>query len=57
MGVFIDVHSGEYSRGLGDTGQPLLDDRGPQVLQMQINVVLERTDAASLANLDGHQRG
>src|SRR6266851_4517002 len=54
-GVLVDVDSGEYSRGLGDTRQSLLDDCGTQVLQMQIDMVLERTDAAPLANLDGHR--
>ncbi len=50
-----DIDSGEDARGLGDAGQPLLDDRRTQVLQMQIDVVLELADAAALANLDGHR--
>jgi len=53
--VLVDVDSGEYPRGLGDTRQSFLDDGGTQVLEMQLDMVLECTDASALANLDRHR--
>ena len=39
-GVAVDVDVGEDSGGFGDPGEPLLDDRRPQMLEMQMNVIL-----------------
>jgi hypothetical protein len=52
--LFIDVDIRKDSDGLGDPGQPLLDDGSSQVFEMEMDVVLVLADAASLANLDGH---
>ena len=53
--LLVHVDVGEDARGLGDAGQPLLDDLRTQVLEVQVNVVLELADSAALANLDGHR--
>ena len=50
----VDVDVRKDAGGLGDTGQPLFDDGGPQVFEMQVDVILVLADTASLANLDGH---
>src|ERR1700733_10610272 len=50
----VDIYAGEYSGGFSDAGQSLFDNRGTQVLQMQIDMIFELTDAAPLANLNGH---
>ncbi len=50
-----DVHPGKNLRGLGDAGQAFVDDVGPQMLQMEINVILVFADAAPLADFDGHR--
>src|SRR6202034_4267206 len=42
-------------RRLRDPGQPLLDDRGSQMFEMQMNVVAKLAESAALANLDGHR--
>src|SRR3546814_3531260 len=42
--------SGEDARGLGDAGQPLVDDAGVEMLDMEMDVILVRADAAPLAD-------
>ncbi len=49
------VHAREDARGLGDARQPLVDDVRAEMLEMQVDVVLLRTDAPALADLDGHR--
>ena len=53
--LFGDVHSGKDARGLGDARQALVDDLGPEMLQMQVDVIALGPDAATLADLDGHR--
>jgi hypothetical protein len=50
-----DVDTREDPRAFGDAGQALVDDRGAKMLEMQVDVVLLRTDAAALADLDRHR--
>ena len=49
-----DVDAGEDARGLGNARQPLVDDRGTQVLEVQVDVVVLGAHAAALADLDRH---
>ena len=49
----VDVR--EYPCRLRDPGQPLLDDFALEVLEVQVQVVLERADPAPLPDLDGHR--
>ena len=49
------VDAGEYPRRLRDAGQALVDHLGAEVLQVQVDVVALRTDAAPLADLDRHR--
>jgi hypothetical protein len=53
-GFLVDIDAGKNSGGLRDAGQTLLDHRGTQVFEMQINVVFELADAAPFTDLDGH---
>ncbi len=48
------VDAGENSRALGNAGQPLVQHRGIEMIEVQIEMVLELADAAALAHLDGH---
>ncbi len=47
-----DVHAGEDVRRLGDARQALLQRLGRYVMQLQVDVVLERAHAATLADLE-----
>ena len=49
-----DVDAGENLGGLRDAGQALVQDLRVQVVQVQEDMVLVRTDAAAFADLDGH---
>ncbi len=51
---FCHVDAREDTRRLGDARQPLLDNLGPQVLEVQVDVIRLGTDAATLADFDGH---
>ena len=51
----VDIDACEDARGLGDAGQPLLDDIGAEVLKMQVDVVRVLADAATLTDLEGHR--
>ena len=48
------VDAGEDPRGLADARQPLVQDVGAEMLQVQLDVVLVRPAAAALVDLDGH---
>ena len=50
-----DVDAREDARRFGDAGEPLLDDFGVKVLEVEVDVVLLRADAASFPDLDGHR--
>ncbi len=50
----MDVDPREDAGGLGDAGQPLVDHLGPQVLEVQVDVVVLGAHAAALADLDRH---
>jgi hypothetical protein len=52
---FVDIYAGEYTRGFRNAGQSLFDYRRAQVLQVQINMVLQFTDPAALADFNGHR--
>src|SRR6185312_5982044 len=53
-GLFGHVDAGEDAGSLRDAGQPFVDHLGPQMLEVQVDVVMLGADAAALANLDGH---
>jgi hypothetical protein len=53
-GLFGDVDASENVSRLGDARQAKLERLGRQVMQLQEDVVLAWTYAATLANLDGH---
>src|SRR5690606_40670529 len=53
-GFLGDVNAGEDPGALGNARQPLVDHVGTEMLQVQVNVVLVRPDAAALVDLDGH---
>ena len=48
------VDAGENPRALGNAGQPLVQHRGIEMIEVQEEMVLELADAAPLADLDGH---
>ena len=48
------VDAREYLRRLGDAGQPLPEHLGPEMLQVQEDVVPIVADPAPFADLDGH---
>src|SRR4051812_46987886 len=48
--------SGDAGR-FGDARQPLLNHLGIEVIEMQIDVILLRANAAALADLDRHRAG
>ena len=50
-----DVDAREDSCRLGNSRQALLDDGSAKVFQVQVDVVLVRTDAPALADLDRHR--
>ena len=49
------VYVGKDASAFGDAGQFLVDDFGAEMSQVEQDVILFRTDAASFANLDGHR--
>ena len=51
---FGDVDPGKDARAFGDAGQPLVDDCWVKVVEVQVDVVLLRSDPASLPDLDRH---
>jgi hypothetical protein len=53
-GLLRDVDASEDGRGLGDTGQALVENVRRQVAELKEDVVLVRTNTATLADLDGH---
>ena len=54
-GLLGDVHTGEDRGSLRDTRQTLGEELGGKVVEVEVDVVLFRPDAASLANLEGHR--
>src|SRR5262245_12398322 len=53
-GLFVDIHACKNTLGLGDARQALMDHFGPQMLEMQMDMILLRPDATSFTDLDGH---
>jgi len=53
--VLRHIDTGEDARGLGNAWQPFVQQIGAKVLQVQHDVVLVRTAAASLIDLYGHR--
>ena len=49
------LDAGEHLRGFGDARQPLMQQFGAEMLQMQHDVVLVRTAAAPFVDLHGHR--
>ena len=49
------VDAGEDARALGDAGQPLVQHRRIEMIEVQEDVVLALADAAAFANLDRHR--
>ena len=45
----------QEGRRLGDAGQTLLDDIGPEVLEVQMDVIGLLAHTPPLADLDGHR--
>ena len=50
-----DIDAGEDARRLGDARQTLVDDLGPEMLEVQMDVVLLGADAAAFADLHRHR--
>src|SRR5690606_30837315 len=50
-----DIHAGEDLGRLGDARQALVDAVRAKMLQVQIDVILVRADAAAFADLDRHR--
>src|SRR5258708_29376460 len=50
-----DVDAGEDARRLRDARQPLVNDAGPEVLEVQRNMIVLGTDTASLTDLERHR--
>ncbi len=50
-----EIDAGEDARALGDAGQPLVQHRRIEMIEVQENVVLVLADAAAFADLDGHR--
>ena len=55
LGVRLDAEVG--ARELGDVGQLLVDDRGLEVGDVEVEVVVVRAGAAALADLERHRAG
>jgi hypothetical protein len=49
-----DVHSGENGGSLRDTGETLVEDRGRQVRELEVNVITIRADTTTFADLQSH---
>ncbi len=45
----------ENLRGLGDTGQTLVDHRGAEMLEVEMDVILLAAHTATAANLHRHR--
>jgi len=56
-GLLGNIDTSEDGGGLRDTGQTLVEDLGGQVRELEVNVVLIRTDTTALADLHGHGSG
>ncbi len=54
-GLFRYIDAREYAGRLGDTGKPLVDHAGPEMLEMQIDVIVLGTYATTFADLHGHR--
>ena len=52
--LFGDVDAGEDLGRFRDARQPLVQDGRVEVIEVQVDVVLVRADAATFADLDGH---
>src|SRR5690606_10273525 len=50
-----DVDAGEDLCALSDAGQTLCQDLRVKMVEVEMNVILLRSDAAAFANLDGHR--
>lgn len=56
-GFLRDVDAREDLSGLRDTRQALVKNLGGQVIQVEVDVVLLRSDSTTLADLHGHRTG
>ena len=54
-GLLCDVHLGKDPCGLSNARQPFRDDGWIQVGQVQVYVVLFRSEATPFADLDGNR--
>eukprot|EP00982_Pelagococcus_subviridis_P017130 31518-Pelagococcus_subviridis.AAC.9 len=54
-GFFRDVHAREDRGGLRDAREPLRENLGREVVEVEVDVVLLRADAAPFANLHRHR--
>src|SRR5690606_25959444 len=52
-----DVDASENPGALSDSRQALVNDIGAQVLQVQVDVILMRTDTTTFVDLNGHGAG
>jgi hypothetical protein len=50
-----DVNTREDRRGLGDTGETLMENLGREMAELEVDVVLIGTNTTTLADLDGHR--
>ena len=53
-GLLGDIDTREDSGGLRDTRESLVEDLWWQVAELEVDVVLLRTNTTALANFDGH---
>src|SRR6478735_4151786 len=52
--ILVHVDAGEDARGLGDAGQACVNHFGAEMFEVQVDVILVRTDAATGTDFDGH---
>jgi len=56
-GLLGHVDTSKDGRSLRDTGETLLEDLGGQMGEVEVDVVLQGSDTAALADLNGHGTG
>ena len=56
-GLLGDIDTSEDGGGLRDTGKSLVEEIGGEVVEVEVDVILEGTDTASLADFHGHGTG
>src|SRR5690349_24692949 len=56
-GLLGDINSRENGSSLRNTGETLVKDRGGQVRELEVDVILLGTDTTAFTDLHGHRTG